>query len=528
VRVAHLSKTFPGQTALDNVEFEVSPGEVHALVGPNGSGKSTLVKVLTGFHSPDPGAEIWIRGEPARFGLLQHETESGRTLTVRAVHQDFGLIGGLNAIDNIALGSGYVTRHGRVRWKDQREQTRLLLGRFGAAGVDLDRPLDQCDPLHRTQIAIARVLASWGDADGLLILDEPTAALPEGEVRKLFHIVREVRASGVSVIYVSHRFREVFEVSDRVTVLREARVVRTCATSELDHDQLVFLVAGPSKPSIPTGRPRQTDRAQPRSTRELMPPQTLTSLSAVPPATVPLLSASGLISDELRGLDFTLQPGEILGFAGLIGSGQEELPYVLSGAKRARAGLLRLGDSSVPAAKLRPALATQLGIGLVPANRATEGLIPKFSILQNMTLPRLSIFQRRGVLRSQRERRYVWERMEHFGVVPRDPDRIVQTLSGGNQQKIVLAKWLGLLTKVLVMAEPTAGVDVATRPVIYDLIREQASQGLGVIVCSTDLLELEQLCTRVIVLRDGAAIDTFAGEEITEERILRATLGGAA
>jgi ribose transport system ATP-binding protein len=527
MRVAHVSKTFPGQTALDNVEFEVSPGEVHALVGPNGSGKSTLVKVLTGFHSPDPGAEIWIRGEPARFGLLQHETDSGRTLTVRAVHQDFALIGGLNAIDNIALGSGYVTRHGRVRWRDQREQTRLLLGRFGAAGVDLDRPLDQCDPLHRTQIAIARVLASWGDTDGLLILDEPTAALPEGEVRKLFHIVREVRASGVSVIYVSHRFREVFEVSDRVTVLREARVVRTCATSELDHDQLVSLVAGPGRPSTPGGRPRQTERDRPLS-RQAEPPPSQTNLSAVAPTTGPLLIANGLVSDELKGLDFTLQPGEILGFAGLIGSGQEELPYVLSGAKRARGGLVRLGDSSVPAARLRPALATQLGIGLVPANRATEGLIPKFSILQNMTLPRLSLFQRRGVLRGQRERRYVWERMEHFGVVPRDPDRIVQTLSGGNQQKIVLAKWLGLLTKVLILAEPTAGVDVGTRPVIYDLIREQASQGLGVIVCSTDLLELEQLCTRVIVLRDGAAIDTFAGDEITEERILRATLGGAA
>jgi ABC-type sugar transport system ATPase subunit len=504
LRIENLSKTFPGQRALNGVDMDFARGEVHALLGPNGSGKSTLIKVLAGYFSPDAGARLTIKGRPATFGRTLRTVDGSDTVIVRAVHQDMGLVGGLNAVDNIALGAGYLTSGGRVRWGSQAELTEELLAQVGGERINIRRPLDQCEPLERTQVAIARVLASWGTTEGLLILDEPTAALSVSQSDRLFQIVEDLRASGLSILYVSHRFREIFRLADRVTILREGARVATLAAAELDHNALVQLVTGPSS-APPASRTVQPSK---RGTRD----------------TTPVLEVSDLVSRELRGISFGICSGEILGFAGLVGSGQEELPYLLVGARRANAGTLRVGDITVPLPRMTPHRAVDIGIGLVPADRAREAVVSQFSVLHNLTLPGLPRFQRQGRLRRTTERVYGWTKVDDFDIRPRDLDRRVLVMSGGNAQKVVLAKWLGISTRAILLAEPTAGVDIGTRPTIYQALREHADAGLAVIVSSTDVTELVELCTRVIVLREGQIVDEMQDGEITESRILQASL----
>jgi ribose transport system ATP-binding protein len=341
--------------------------------------------------------------------------------------------------------------------------------------------------------------------------------LPASQVGLLFDLVRGLRNQGLSVLYVSHRLGEIFELADRATVLREGRTVGTWPVAELDRDRLVSLMVAPPPVDAP-----ETIAVSPPAAPQPLRPRTQA------PRDDAVLEVADVQSTELRGLGFRLFAGEILGFAGLIGSGQEELPYILAGAGRVRSGTLRTSGATVELTRLRPRKAIQLGIGMVPANRAVEGLIGRFSILANMTLPRVRSFQRHGAISGRAESAFVAERMQALDVVPRDANRMVQLLSGGNAQKVVLAKWLGVSTSALVLAEPTAGVDVATRPIIYELLRELADGGLGIVVCSTDTSELAELCTRVVVLRDGLPVEELAGEAISEDRILRACLGTGA
>lgn len=508
IRLDHVSKSFEGNEVLHGVGLSLARGEVHALLGANGSGKSTLIKIITGYYSPSPGAAAWVNSSPASFTRHGLSPSTGPALLTRAVHQDLGLIGRFSAVDNTAIVTGYTGSRvlGRIRWRRQARKTRELLAVVGLRDLDVHKPVEDCEPLQRTQIALARALADWNQADGLLILDEPTASLPDDQVQQLFAIIGSLRARGITVLYVSHRLSEVFEVADRVTVLRAGEAVAQAPVASLTRQALVELIMGaPDQPGDVTGR--HGGHAPPPRRR---------------PAAV--MSVTGLRSAKLRGVSFELAAGEALGFAGLIGSGLQELPYLLVGAVRGTDGVIRAGQTSVPARKMTPLRATALGVGLVPGERMREGLIGSRPVSENISLPQIRRFQRRGRLRRKDEQAFGQQWVRSLGVTPPDARHEVRLLSGGNQQKVLLAKWLGVSSAVLIAAEPTAGVDVAAKELIYQELIRQRDQGLPMIICSTDLTDLVRTCTRVIALADGQAVAEFAGDEISEDSILRAVL----
>jgi ribose transport system ATP-binding protein len=506
--IENLSKTFVGQKALDEVSLSIQPGEIHALLGQNGCGKSTLIKILTGYHSPDPGARFTIGKQEAKLGHGELVGVDGDSVEIRAVHQDLGLVERLNAVDNIGLVTGFVNNAtGNISWRGQADRTRELLARVGASDVDIWRSLDECNKLHRTQVAIARVLADWEGDRGLVVLDEPTASLQAEQVDRLFEVIGEIRSHGFSVLYVSHRLSEIFEIADRLTVLREGRVIGTRRVSEVDHDGLITMMLGSpdvldvKDGELPTERTDSDVRKRPVR-----------------------LSVEGLRSDEIDDLSFTVHEGEILGFAGVVGSGQEELPYLLVGSPQAEAGTLRIGDEEHDMTKLTPRQAKHLGIGLVPADRATQALIMQLSVAENVTLPTIKSFERGARLRARDEEEFAVEWGERLELSPNAPARAIQLFSGGNQQKVVVGKALSIGKTALVLSEPTAGVDIGAKALIYNYLRKEAAAGTVMIVCSSDITDLIELCTRVIGLRNGRVVTEVTRRDINEDGLLRAIL----
>ncbi|MER6786668.1 sugar ABC transporter ATP-binding protein [Streptomyces sp. NPDC000658] len=496
LRVTALSKRFGGTQALRDVDLEVAPGEIHALIGPNGSGKSTLIKILAGFHPAEPGAVAELDGEPFDLG---HVTAS-RHDRLRFVHQELGLVCELSAVDNLALSHGFArTAFGNIRWPEMERRTTALIERFGL-GIDVRRPLVAATPVQRAVVAIAAALQGWDGGRGVLVLDEPTAVLPPGEVARLFDIVREVRDTGAGVLYVSHRMDEIFALADRVTVIRGGRRIATRRVAELTPRSLAELMAGEET---------ETDHRP--------------APSAGPAD--PVLEVRDLWAGPLRGVDLDLARGERLGITGLVGSGHEIVPYVVCGAHAGPvSGRLRLPERSERWTRARDADA--LGLPLVPADRAGEGVIGDFSVGENLTLPLLHRLRARaGRLHRRRESALAEDWIGRVGVRTAGPGARITTLSGGNQQKVVMARCLAQRPPVLALCEPTAGVDVATRLQLYDLIERQADEGMGVIVCSSDTQDLLALCTRVLVVRDGRIAREISGRDITESALVHAMEG---
>ena len=493
LRVEHLSKTFPGTRALIDASIEIRAGEVHALVGQNGSGKSTLIKTLAAYHAPDPGAIAELAG---------HEFTLGQTVPdgLRFVHQDLGLVLELSAMDNLALRGDFIHGFGgRVRWREQERETHRILERF-EVDLDIHRPLAEATPVQRTVVAIAGALQGWQGGEGVLVLDEPTAVLPHHEVERLLDMVREVQRSGTSVLYVSHRLDEIFEIADRVTVLRSGQVVDTVPVSDIDQRGLAKLMVGTEV---------DPDYRAP---------------VAVRPASPVVLELRDVRARRLRGLDLDVHRGEILGIAGLPGDGVAELPYVLAGHPRHPVtGSIRLPLSSPEWKDI--ADAGKLGIPLVPADRAHEAIIPEFGVGENLSLSVLDRLAEGGRLSRAAEERLVDRWTDRLGVVATGADAAISTLSGGNQQKVVVARCLAREPEFLVLSEPTAGVDIGTRVAIYKLIAGLARDGLTVIVSSSDLGDLLAMCTRIVVLRQGRAGAEFGGEGLTEHALVNAIEG---
>ncbi len=492
VRIERLSKTFPGQRALDGVSFAIGRDEIHALVGENGSGKSTLIKVLSGFHLPDPGSEITINGEPLEEGSAADARRHG----LRFVHQDLGLIGELTAAENVGLASGFsVTAPARIAWGDQRRHTRELLGRIGVE-FDVDRPVAQLKAVERSALAIARAVDDTHGDISLLVLDEPSAALPPAECEALFRVVREVVAKGVSVLYVSHRLDEILNLASQVTVLRDGAYQGTFPTASMDRGRLAQLIVGSAVEETPAQAPRPAARDD------------------------AVLSVRGLRSDPLAGVDFDVYPGEVLGIAGLSGSGREVLAAAVCGAVPADMELTVSGQTRE--GEMDPATAERLGLALVLPNRHPDAAIDNFSIGENITLGRLPEFSRGGRVRKRREREAVMEWIRRLDVRPPDPDRLYGLLSGGNQQKVLLAKWFGIEPKVVFMDDPTSGVDIGARHAIYDVIRDHAETGAGFVVCSSDIEDFVGVCDRVIALVEGRIAGELRSDDVREGQLLRA------
>jgi ribose transport system ATP-binding protein len=491
LEVRALSKTFAGTTVLDGVDFDVRAGEVHALVGQNGSGKSTLIKVLAGFHDPDPGAAVKLDGRP----LALHSTAASRAAGLRFVHQDLGLVGTLDTAENLALGRGYDTGFGgRIRWRAARREARE---RMRALGYDFDvrRPVAELAAAERTGIAIARALHDWEQAR-ILVLDEPTAALPRHEVAVLFEAVRRVRAQGLGVIYVSHRLDEVFDIGDRVTVLRDGKRVTTAGVDELDEEQLVSLMIGGANLRQPRAR--------------------------VAAGSDVVLSAHGICGVVVDNVDLTIHAGEVVGIAGLTGSGREEILPLLFGT------VTRHGEVAVRehAVEPSPAASKRAGVALVPADRHAAGSVTSMTLGENCTLTDL----RRhswgpALLRRSEERTEVAGWITALDVRPPRPEAVFASLSGGNQQKIVLAKWLRMKPAVLLLDEPTQGIDVHAKATIHALTRDVAAGGSAIVMASSDDAELCDTCDRVLVMRDGRVVAEVDGQRATPEEIARLQLG---
>ncbi|UGS36998.1 sugar ABC transporter ATP-binding protein [Capillimicrobium parvum] len=493
LEVESLSKTFPGQKAVDDVELRIAAGEIFGLVGQNGSGKSTIIKVLAGYHRADPGARATLYGRP-----LDLEGGAGDD-RLRFIHQDLGLVGSLDAVDNVGLGSGFdAGRLGRIRWRAQRRRVVEALAQFGIE-LDVTRPVSQLSAAERAAIAIVRATIGWGSSQGVLVLDEPTAALPEREVERLFATVRRIAGAGAGVLFVSHRLEEILALCDRVGVLRDGRMVAVRPAAELTHDDLVTLIAG-----------RPVEQMYPAPVR---------------PREAVVMRARALSGGRLRDLDLDLHEREVLGVTGLLGSGREDVADVLFGSHPGAAGDVDV--DGVPIGLRSPAVCVRRGLVMVPADRSARALVPGHSARANITLPRLRPLWTGTHLSRRRERRNVRGWAEAVELVPPDPERPIDLFSGGNQQKAVLARWLRTDPRVLVLDEPTQGVDVAAKSAIYRLLAERAQGGTGIVICSAELEDLAEVCDRVLVLRDGRVSQALTGESLTEHALLVATLGGA-
>ncbi|MEW6641918.1 MAG: sugar ABC transporter ATP-binding protein [Pseudomonadota bacterium] len=484
VRVEGITKSFGGARALRGVNLEVLPGEVHALLGENGAGKSTLIKILSGVHGSDSGT-IEIAGRRAVFDSPSQSREAG----IAVVYQDLSLVESLSVADNLMLGREPRNRFGFLRKKQLMAEAETFLKQLGIP-LDARANVGALPFAYRQMTEIAKAL--MGDVR-LLILDEPTSSLTGDEVQILFDAIGKVTSRGVGVIYVTHRLDEVFQISQRVTVFRDGTNAGTFVTAETDMKQLVAAIIG-------SGHVASAD-----TLRSSAPHRGTTS-------DVPALSLSHVGNDRLRAVDLTVFKGEIHGLAGLIGSGRTEILETIFGLRRAVSGTIAI-NGEAPSPK-NPAQAIAQGVALVPEDRHVQGLVLEHSIERNITLAQLRRFALWGWMRQRAATQDAESAVRRLAVKAPDASSLVKTLSGGNQQKVVFAKWNKPRPQVLLLDEPTVGVDVGAREEIYGVIRQAAADGSGVLVVSSDLAELLLLCDRISIVVEGGIIRTFARGEV--------------
>jgi ribose transport system ATP-binding protein len=497
----HLSKTFGATKALDDASLQVAAGEIHGLLGENGSGKSTLIKVLAGFHDPDPGAELRIRGAEVELPL---PPGGFRALGLSFVHQDLGLVPSLTVMENLLVGELAASRRQPwISWRRNRLRTRETFARYGLS-LDPDAVVARLTPMDRALLAIVRGIEEIAGEDGgrLLILDEPTVFLPKTGTDQLFGLLRRIVASGPSVLIVSHNLEEVRAITDRVTVLRDGRTQRTVRTAETSDEELVELIVGRRFAAVEASAPSP----------------------ALPPQAEERVRVAGVSGEVIDDVSFAVRRGEILGVTGLAGSGTEELPYLLFGGGGARAGTLTLDGRAFELRSFTPHDAIDAGIGLVPANRREHGSYATLPIVDNMLALELGDYFDRLLMRRGRMVAEAAERAERFDVRPRDPRLLYGSLSGGNQQKALLAKWISVDPTLLVLHEPTQGVDIGAREQIFNIVRAVAAMGTSVVCASNDYEQLASLCERVIVLADGRVIDVLEGGDVNKHEITERAL----
>jgi ribose transport system ATP-binding protein len=490
-------KEFPGVRALDGVDLEVREGEVHCLLGQNGAGKSTLVKVLSGAHQPDSGDVEW-RGSPTP--PLTNPTAAMR-LGVATIYQELDLVDGLSVAMNIFLGHEQA-RLGFTRRGEMNRAARALLARLGHAEISPAAEVGRLSAAARQIVSMARALSY--DAR-LIVMDEPSAALAHDEVKNLFRVIRQLTTAGVAVIYISHRLDEIREIGDRVTILKDGRTVavglpaRTTPTSTL----VAHMTGRRYEYVFP---PRPEDAGQDDAPEVLR---------------VEGLSLPGVFSD----LSFSVRAGEIVGLAGLVGAGRSEILETVYGARRPSAGRVFLDGRPVRAGSV--VAAVRAGMGLAPEERKSQGLLMLDTVAVNVSLASLRRYSRLGWLDRRRELTDADREVSGLDIRPRDPRRPVRTLSGGNQQKALLARWLVKDCRLLLLDEPTRGVDVGARAELYALIRRLAASGVGIVLVSSEIPEVLGLADRVLVIRKGHTLRDCDARELDEHQVLDLVMEGS-
>ncbi|MEQ1768268.1 MAG: sugar ABC transporter ATP-binding protein [Devosia sp.] len=495
--VRNLSKSFGGARALRNVSFDVMPGQVHGLLGKNGSGKSTLVKILAGFHAPDDGGELRFNGEAASLPLKPGDY---RRLGMSFVHQNLGLVPSLTVLENLRLVQLTSGKKAFINWRDEKAATRAALERFGL-DLDPEERVDRITPVQRALLAIVRAFeeielarAETGKP-GLVLLDEPTPFLPAAGVEQLFRLVRSITASGSSVIFISHDIDEVLEITDRITVLRDGEGAGDLARSEATHARIVEMIVGRSLDSAPA---RASSTTADRKT---------------------FASLRNLTGTMLDGVSIDVRRGEVLGLTGLIGSGYDEVPYLIFGA-RTGSGEIAVDDAAAtPQDAMSPAKAIAQGFALLPADRQGASGVDSLPIADNMLLPDVGRFFRGGRMRNGEMARAALALGEKFEVRPNDPSLKLSALSGGNAQKVLIARWMNRSPSLLLLDEPTQGVDVGTRQQIFAALREAAAGGMTVICASSEAEQLAAICDRVLVFAKGRVVREITGDELTKDEI---------
>ncbi len=497
LQITNLSKHFGGAVALDGVSLSVSRGEVHGLLGQNGSGKSTLIKILSGFLAPQPGAKLVLYDKDIPLPLTPGQF---RELGMAFVHQHLGLIPSLSVTENICLSDFATQNRWRIDWRGETQRIRRILTDYELA-IDPTTKIQDLPQVDRCLVAIVRAMEEVRSAqeahggEGILVLDEPTPFLPRIGVEKLFNLVRQMVKKDASVIFVSHDVDEIMEITDRATVLRDGRVAGVIETDRTSPEDFIELIIGKRVTAYQaTHRKKPADR------------------SAV--------IVSDLSGATCRNVSFDLSGGEVLGLTGLIGSGFDEIPSLIYGARTALDGMLSIDGKGTRLREMKPEKAIGLGMAFLPADRIGASGAGTLPVSDNMTLPSISNFARKLGLDRLGMRQWAQETGVAHDVRPNNPDLNLDNLSGGNQQKVLLAKWLELKPRLLLLDEPTQGVDVGARQQVFAAIDRAAREGASIVCASTDAEQLAQICDRVIVFAQGRPVTELTGERVTKEEIV--------
>ncbi|MDQ0393576.1 sugar ABC transporter ATP-binding protein [Labrys monachus] len=485
-----VSKSFPGVRALDAVSLSLYPGEVTALIGENGAGKSTLVKIMTGIYQPSAGT-ISVDGRPVIFSSAQDAFRAGIT----AIHQETVLFDDLSVAENIFLGHAPRGRFGTINWRSVRRQARDVLGRMGAGHIDPGARLKDLGIASRHLVAVARALSI--DAR-IVIMDEPTAALSLREIEELFTLIDLLKRSGKAILFISHKFDEIYRIADRFTVFRDGAMVGEGLIRDTGQDEIVRLMVG-----------RSVDHIFPR--RE-------------PRLGAPVLAVSGLSHPtEFEDIGFELRKGEILGFYGLIGAGRSEVMQAIAGMTRTSRGAITLEGRAL--APRSAADSIEAGIVYVPEDRGRQGVVIGLPIFQNISLPSLGRTSKSGLLRLAEEFALARAYTERLDLRASSLSQDVGTLSGGNQQKVVIAKWLATAPKVIILDEPTKGIDIGSKAAVHGFMAELVAQGLSVIMVSSELPEILGMSDRVAVMREGRLAAIYDRRGLDAETLVRSAAG---
>ncbi len=491
LEMRNITKTYPGVKALEDVSFELRPGEVHAMVGENGAGKSTLMKILAGAQPMDSG-EILLQGKPAQIDSPQRAMDLG----IAIIYQEFNLVPYLNAAENIFLGREPRARiPGFVDFGTMYRESQAIIDRLGVR-LSVRAPVNRLSVAQQQMVEIAKATSQNAK---IIVMDEPSATLTEHELQSLFGLIRQLRSEGHSIVYISHRLEEIFEICDRVTILRDGRWIATRPIGELNREEIIRLMVG-------------------RELKQMIPKEPA-------PVGEPGLQVRNLTrKGELHDISFEVRKGEVVGIAGLVGAGRTELARAIFGADPYDSGSVELFGKAV---RIRsPQDAIRLGIGLVTEDRKQQGLILGMAVRENITLANLGAVTAFNFIRSGREREVAKKYVSDLTVKTPTIEQTVQNLSGGNQQKVVLAKWLFTDSKVLIFDEPTRGIDVGAKTEIYQLMNALAARGAAIIMISSELPEILGMSDRILVMHEGRIAGELSRAEATQEKIMHLATGG--